>query len=78
MFHLFESTLHIADCILKLARLINMTGILRLFAALDTSETYNELSDNPTMRILSACQANSILGVLYQIALDLKLQFLKN
>tara|TARA_B100000700_G_C14200892_1_gene470307 strand:- start:198 stop:386 length:189 start_codon:yes stop_codon:yes gene_type:complete len=61
-----------------LARLVNMTGILRLFAVPDTSETYNELLDNPTMMILGACQANSILGVLYQIALDLKLQFLKN
>jgi len=61
-----------------LARLVNMTGILRLFAVPDTSETYNELPDNPTMMILGACQANSILGVLYQIALDLKLQFLKN
>ncbi len=61
-----------------LARLVNMMGILRLFAVPDTSETYNELSDNPTMMILGACQANSILGVLYQIALDLKLQFLKN
>ena len=55
-----------------------MKEILRLFAAPDTSETYNELSDNPPMRIVSACQANSVLGVLSQIVLDLKLQFLKN